>query len=225
MNLAFYRTCNVLGRGLAAGLARVEVSGRSNVPTDGPLIAVSNHLNNVDAVLLAIFVPRPIHFLTKIEMFQIPVIGTLAEWYGGVPVHRGQADRAAIERTVALLRAGEVVGIFPEGTRGRTRQLQAPKPGLSLIAARSGASILPIGISGSENARGLAMVWERPRIQIRIGEPFSLPVRRGRGGHQAFTDQVMSRIARLLPDQYRGVYRDHPPEGPAPAVSEVRGSQ
>ena len=210
VNLAFYRACNLLGRGLASVLADVEVSGGHHVPPRGPLIVVSNHLNSVDPVLLAIFLSRPIHFLTKVELFRIPVIGTLTDWYGGVPLRRGELDRGAIDRTLALLKQGEAVGIFPEGTRSRTGGLQPTKAGLSLIAARSGAPLLPVGITGSEQARGLSIVRDHPRIRIRIGEAFTLPVRRGRSGHREFTDEVMIRIARLLPPEYRGVYRDHP---------------
>lgn len=210
MSPAFYNACNVLGRALAATLANVRVTGRHLVPVHGPVILVSNHLNNVDPILLAALLPRPIHFLTKVELTSLPVIGTLAGWYGTIPVRRGEMDRGAIERTLTLLRAGEVVGIFPEGTRSRGHALQRPKPGLSLLAARSGAPLLPVAISGSERARGAAIVWEHPRIDIRVGEPFVLPIRRGRAGHRDFTDQVMVRIARLLPPEYRGVYRDHP---------------
>ena len=214
MNLPFYRACNLLGRGLAATLANVHVSGIDNIPAKGPLILVSNHLNNVDPVLLAIFFTRPVHFLTKVELLRIPVVGTLADWYGCVPVRRGEFDRGAINRCLELLEAGEAIGVFPEGTRSRTRGLQRPKAGLSLLAGRSGAPILPVGIAGTENARGISIVWEHPRIQIQIGEPFTLPLQRGRIGHGEFADQVMIRIARLLPPEYRGMYRDHPDLAP-----------
>ena len=210
MNRPFYHGCNLLGRGLAAALANVRVSGIEHIPAQGPLIVVSNHLNNVDPVLLAIFFPRPIHFLTKVELLRIPVVGTLADWYGSVPVRRGEVDRRALDRCLDLLAAGEAIGVFPEGTRSRAKSLQRPKAGLSLIAGRSGAPILPVGIVGTENARGLSIVWEHPRIEVRIGEPFTLPLQRGRMGHSEFTDQVMIRIARLLPPPYRGVYRDYP---------------
>jgi 1-acyl-sn-glycerol-3-phosphate acyltransferase len=217
VNPAFYNACGVLGRALIATLANVRVTGRHHVPEHGPVILVSNHLNNIDPILLASLLPRPVHFLTKVELTSIPVIGTLAGWYGSIPVRRGEMDRTAIERTLALLRAGEMVGIFPEGTRSRDRALQRPKPGLSLLASRSGAPLLPVAISGTENARGASIVWQHPRIDIRIGEPFALPIRRGREGHRDFTDQVMVQIARLLPPEYRGVFRDHPDVIGAPA--------
>ncbi|HEX2172943.1 MAG TPA: lysophospholipid acyltransferase family protein [Dehalococcoidia bacterium] len=207
---AFYNTCNVLARGLAATLADVDVAGLHHVPKHGPVILVSNHLNNVDPILLAAFLPRPIHFLTKVELTSLPLVGTLARWYGAVPVRRGELDRRAIDRTIELLRAGEVVGVFPEGTRSRSGALKEPKPGLSLLAARSGAPLLPVAVWGSEKARGISIVWEHPRIHVRVGEPFVLPIRRRREGHRDFTDQVMTHIARLLPPDYRGIYRDHP---------------
>lgn len=206
MNPLFYSLCRVAGRVLAFTLADVRVSGLDRVPRRGPLLIVCNHLNNVDPILLASYFPRPVYALTKVELTSIPVIGTLADWYGAIPVRRGEFDRGAIEASLAHLRAGKAVLVFPEGTRSKTGALQEPKAGLSLLASRSGAPILPVAVYGSEKARGLPIVWEHPRITIRLGEPVSLPIQRGRHGHRAFTHDVMRRIAALLPPEYQGDY-------------------
>lgn len=208
MNPFFYSICGIAGRSLAGALADVRVSGRENVPPVGPVILVANHLNNVDPVLLASFLPRPVHFLTKVELWQVELIGTWASWYGAIPIRRGEIDRGAIESCLDVLRSGGIVGVFPEGTRSRVGSLRQPKPGLSLLAGRSGAPILPVAIWGTERVRGLPVLWEHPRIEIRIGQPVRIPTPGGRHRHQAFTDAVMIEIARRLPPAYRGVYAD-----------------
>ncbi len=107
------------------------------------------------------------------------------------------------------LRDGMVVGMFPEGKRSFNQQLQSPQPGAALIAARSGALILPVGISGSEQMKGFGSIWHRPRITVKIGPPFVLSSTDGRRTHARLaqhSDSIMEHIAELLPESYRGIY-------------------
>jgi 1-acyl-sn-glycerol-3-phosphate acyltransferase len=194
---------------LLIAFARWDVEGRENVPRSGPLIIVSNHLNNIDPPLVGASVPRTVHFMAKQELFEKHWVRTIVQAYGAFKVRRGQLDRQSMRQALDKLRDGMVVGMFPEGKRSFNQQLQSPQPGAALIAARSGALILPVGISGSEQMKGFGSIWHRPRITVKIGQPFVLSSAEGRRTHARlaqYSDSIMEHIAELLPESYRGEY-------------------
>jgi 1-acyl-sn-glycerol-3-phosphate acyltransferase len=183
-----------------------QVVGREHVPPAGPLLVVCNHLNNADPYLLSAAVTRPICWLAKIELFRVPVLGWILRQFGAFPIDRGAADRQAIKTALALVAAGCVVGVFPEGTRSRTYHMTPGLRGAGLLVARSGATILPVAITGSERALRL---WPRPTVRVRIGPAIQLGGERAGGrDYQAIVDSIMIEIARLLPPDYRGTYRE-----------------
>lgn len=200
--------------------ARVRVSGLSNVPRSGPLIVAANHASNVDGVLVGGWVTpalgRRIHWLGKKEMTEWPVIGPLAVRMSVHPVDRARGDAAAFRLAEDLLADGQVLVVFPEGTRSPTGEIQRPKDGLALLALRSGAPILPVGLVDTDRfwPKGRP-VWRLGRaVRMRVGEPFTLADALGpdvmadrRAAKRAATDAVMTRIAALLPDRQRGDYR------------------
>lgn len=190
----------------------LRVEGREHVPASGPLLVVANHLNNADPFLLSVAVPRPVCYMAKIELFRVPVLGWMIRQFGAFPIDRGAADREAIKRALALLAAGHTVGVFPEGTRSRTASMSRGLLGLGLLVARSEATVLPVGIIGSER---LHRPWPRPVLTIRIGRPMRIErPARGRPDYQAAVDQVMTEIARLVPEPYRGAYAAAASEAP-----------
>ena len=200
-------------------LARWRVEGKEAVPPGGPLIIVCNHLNGIDPPLLAASVPRPISFLAKRELFKHGIFGPMVKAYGALPIRRGQGYRGSLERLLALLASDRAVGLFPEGTRSRRGRLSKAKPGVALVAVRSGAPILPVGIHGSERIGGIRSLFTRPEITVSIGQPFTLPVLEGPVGRAqltSLTDMLMRRIAAQLPMEYRGEYGTETPE-PAPS--------
>jgi 1-acyl-sn-glycerol-3-phosphate acyltransferase len=188
--------------------ARKEIRGLENLPPKGALILVSNHLNIADPPVLTHALPRRIVWMAKRELFQIPVAGFIFRLYGLIPVRRSEADLGALRRAQDALRKGHVVGMFPEGTRARKIGLQKGEPGTAVIALRTGAPILPVAIWGTENVRLPWDVVKRNRIYIAIGEPFDLPHTRRltRKAVDDATADIMTRIAALLPERYRGVY-------------------
>lgn len=194
---------------------RWRVEGKEAVPPGGPLIVVSNHLSIIDPPLLAASIPRRISFLAKRELFRHRLFGPFVKAYGALPINRGRDYRGSLEQLLALLARDRAVGLFPEGTRSRRARLSRAKPGVALVALRSGAPILPVGISGSERIKGFRSLFTRPTITVSIGQPFTLPLLEGpvqRAQLASLTDILMQRIAAQLPPNYRGDYALEPQE-------------
>lgn len=189
----------------------LEVEGVENVPRQGPLILVSNHLNNADPPMIAHAIPRHPTFMVKQEMLGWPILGLGFRLYGCFPVRRFEADLAALRKATELVRGGEMLVMFPEGTRSRTASMGRGHPGTALIALRAGAPILPVAITGTETVRWpwlFLRPFMGPRVRVVIGRPFFLPEveRVDTEAAQRCTEIVMRRIAELLPESYRGRY-------------------
>ncbi|MBI2867993.1 MAG: 1-acyl-sn-glycerol-3-phosphate acyltransferase, partial [Chloroflexi bacterium] len=130
--------------------SRLQIKGREGVPPRGPLIVASNHMSYLDPPLLSLSVPRAITFLAKEGVFFNPAGHLLARGWGAVPVERGgPGDLAALRHAMRVLQRDGVVGLFPEGTRDRGSLIPA-KPGVALLATKTQAPILPVGITGTE---------------------------------------------------------------------------
>lgn len=197
-------------------LCHYDITNRDVSLPDGPLIVVSNHLSWLDIPLLGVAIPRKISFMAKKEYFHSPVHAFLVRRFGSFTVERGTVDRTAFDQAAKALQDGRALGIFPEGTRSRTFQLQKGRLGAAFIALHSSAYILPVGISGTERIRqryqGKPRLFHRPKVTVNIGQPFRFPPLNGKPSRADLTtshETIMRRIAELLPDDYRGVYRDN----------------
>lgn len=187
---------------------RYEVVGRELVPRSGGVIVVSNHLNNADPPMIQRALSRYVVFMAKKEMIEAPVIGPLFRAWGAFPVRRGEADLSALRTACQVIQGGEMLMMFPEGTRSRSGRMGEGHPGTAMIARRTGAPILPVAITGTE---GIAWpgVFFRPRsirhIRVVIGAPFVLGVtpRVNSETLRSDTAEIMRRIAEQLPEQYR----------------------
>ncbi len=232
-----YRLANWVGRQfLLKPYGTVEIHGSENVPLNGPLIVVSNHLNDGDPGILAWGIPRKLVFMTKAELFKIPLLKQFLEAYGAFPVRRGEADIAALRTAKEVLAKDLTLVIFPEGRRsGAEATMRQAHPGTALIALRAGVPVLPCAITGSQHML-MPMMFLKPfrrwRIILTIGEPFVLPKpeRLNGAAAQEGTEIIMRKIASLLPPDYRGYYGSTPLANPpeteaskleAPAPSEA----
>jgi 1-acyl-sn-glycerol-3-phosphate acyltransferase len=191
-----------------------EVEGRENVPLTGPLIVVANHVHLVDGPLLALSFPRWINFMAKEQLFRYPVLRLIIRWSQAFSVYRQgtiKDTRQALEQAKNMLKRGLVLGVFPEGHRSREARLLHGKPGAAVIASRMDIPLLPVGIIGTGELKGISWLWRRPHVVINIGQPFKLPSVDGRLTRpqtKLLAAAIMHKIAVLIPPENRGIYGD-----------------
>jgi 1-acyl-sn-glycerol-3-phosphate acyltransferase len=197
-----------LARALVAILARATLDGRGHIPAAGPLLVIANHASLVDPILLAAVFPRPLVFMAKAELFRWRPLAWALRAFGVIPVRRGHADRQALQRGLAALNSGQVLLVFPEGTRSSDGFLQRAEAGVGLLAVRSRAPVLPVALLGTELVREFRAWPGRPRLVVRCGRPELVAIPEpGKGNiYQQVADGLMIRLARLMPAGRQGRY-------------------
>jgi 1-acyl-sn-glycerol-3-phosphate acyltransferase len=220
----FLTALTFTGRVFGRSLSRVVLDGAvDEIPRDGPLILAANHASNLDAIEIGAFlIPRlgrRIHWLGKKELFAWPIVGWTAANGGVHPIDREGADVEAFRLAKRILDEGHVLFVFPEGTRSLDGALQEARDGVAVLAQRTGAAIVPIGISGSNGVwpKGQKLPHPGGHVTIRVGKPFRIadeipPGTDRRTAKGLATTLIMERIAELLPAAQRGAYA-HPAEG------------
>ena len=195
-------------------LTRMEVYGAENIPREGPVIIAANHLGLFDVPLTYLAVHRE-DFTGWVanKHLRNPLYRILVNVIGGVWIDRDNPDRKALKAALDYLRGGRAFGVAPEGTRSRTKALLPGKEGVAYLAAASGAPVVPAAHTGTEKVLWEFLKLRRPRLTIRFGQPFTLPpLEREKRDEQLQTgiDEIMCRIAALLPESYRGMYAGYP---------------
>jgi 1-acyl-sn-glycerol-3-phosphate acyltransferase len=199
---------------LLTTLARVEFCGLENLPPEGKLIIATNHMSRVDTLLLFINpVRKDITALVADKYKKIPVFNWILDVGGVIFLDRDKADFGAFRVAVETINKGVAMGIAPEGTRSPIGQLQQGKPGVVLLAQKTGVPVVPVGIAGTDTFFRDLLRLRRPKVRLSFGPAYHVPpldrANRDESLNQA-TDEIMARIAARLPEKYWGYYKDHP---------------
>jgi 1-acyl-sn-glycerol-3-phosphate acyltransferase len=209
---------------IVAVALHLRVFGLRNVPARGAFIIASNHLSWADIPLVAVRLHRKVIYMAKEEYFSSRM-AWVVRFLGAFPVKRGEGDRQALRTGEEQLKKGNILVMFPEGTRSRTRTMAKGHAGLGLIALRTGAPVVPVAIWGSEKV----FKEFRPRVTLCYGDPMVFKPRGEKITREDIdetTDQVMRSIASMLPPEYRGVYAEQSPmTGGATAEASPDSSQ
>jgi 1-acyl-sn-glycerol-3-phosphate acyltransferase len=211
------RTFRFFVRGVLKLIAQiclnVSSEGVENLPQKGPLLIVINHLGDADTPALMSVFPFLPEALAGIEVFEIPVLGKLMDWYGVIWLHRGRADTRALRAALNGLAEDRILVIAPEGRYSLTGALEEGTGGAAFLAYKSGAMILPIVVTDTENENvyGHLKRFRRARVHVKVGKIFKM-AEQSRGRQEAIdlgTRQIMQALADLLPEKYQGAYSDH----------------
>ncbi|MCX8024524.1 MAG: 1-acyl-sn-glycerol-3-phosphate acyltransferase [Thermanaerothrix sp.] len=212
-------------------LTRTEFVGLEHLPREGGVLVVTNHISRLDVPLLFINPVRPdITALVADKYLRYPLFRFMVEVAGAIWIDRSKADFTALKLAVEVLRQGRALGIAPEGTRSSSGKLLEGKAGTVLIAQKANVPIVPVGLAGTEKALKSLLTLRRGKITARFGPAFRLPPLDPSNRQEDLrrqTDEIMCRIAVLLPESYRGYYANHPrvkeleAEGNPPPPQEI----
>jgi 1-acyl-sn-glycerol-3-phosphate acyltransferase len=208
---------------LLRALWRPKVTGLGHLPRTGPVIMASNHLSVVDSLVIPIMVKRPVYFLAKNEYFRQPLMRTIMTGLNQIPVDRsgGRASLMALDAALPVLRDGQVLGIFPEGTRSPDGRLYRGRPGVAKLALDAGATILPVGLMGTEKVQPIGARLPRfgVDIEMRVGPPLDLSHWRDAPVDsrvlREITGALMEEIRTLTGQEYVGRYAPRGGQGGA----------
>jgi 1-acyl-sn-glycerol-3-phosphate acyltransferase len=189
-------------------VAQVECVDLQHIPLKGPCIVASNHISNLDVCYMALYLPRHPHFMAKVELYKNPIIAWAMRLCGSFPVHRGENDVWALRQAGRVLTAGQLLCMFPEGTRSRSKTLGRGKVGSVKLALDYHTPIVPMAIIGTQNFHPGRL---GNKIKIQTSEPLDMVALAGSTPDQPetlreLTTLLMQRIAGMLPPAHRGIY-------------------
>jgi len=206
------RIINSVLRGVVRLTCRINTEELEKIPANGPLILITNHINILEAPILYLFTrPRNTIALAKQELWNHAFTRALMNWWECIPVDRSGMDREALNACFSVLDRKDILCIAPEGTRNRNGQMIQGKAGTGFIAFKKKVPILPVANFGAESYIQNIKRLRRTKITFKVGEPFIIDTDKRRltgEERQAVTDEMMIRIARLLPESYHGFYAD-----------------
>lgn len=193
-------------------MGRVKVVGQENVPLGKPYVIAINHISIFDPPLTVSFWPEEPEVIGAADVFEKKGQGTILSLYGVIPVHRGDYDRALLEKILAIIKSGRPLVIAPEGGRSHEPAMRRAMPGVGYIIEHTQVPVIPVGLVGTlDDFWQRAKRGEKPLLEMRIGKPIIFPpiTQKGaerREARQHNADLVMRHIAGLLPEEYHGVY-------------------
>lgn len=189
----FYRVVRSLLWIIFVLVFRFRRQGQENIPGEGPVIVASNHVSYLDPLVVGVASPRTVSFMAKAVFFEKPVLGMVMPKLNAFPVRKQGADLEAVKQALKVLRRGEVLGIFPEGTRQKSGVLGKAEPGVAHLAMKTGVPVIPVAVKGTYHP------FPGKAISAVIGKPITPPSSRNPGDSaQRFAEQIMEAISRLL---------------------------
>ena len=206
----FYRFYHYLAHVLIwLFIRRFVVRGLHHVPRQGPAILMGNHMSYSDPVLIIGSLPRQVYFMTKSEMFDGGFMHWVIAQAEAFPIPRGEVDLRALRHATSILERGDLLGIYPEGTRSKDHQLKNGHAGIVLLARQSQVPLIPVAVTGTDQLFSRRFPWaHRPTVTITYGRPFLLHELLShpdeRLSREEMTQRVMQRLAELLPREYGG---------------------
>jgi 1-acyl-sn-glycerol-3-phosphate acyltransferase len=210
-----FKTLRSIVRFFMKLITDIEVHGLEKLP-DGNVIAAANHLGRLDTAALLCIIDREDIIMPVAEKYKNhPIFGAMGHAVNAIWLNRFEADYPALRKILERMKQGGMLVIAPEGTRSKTEALQEAKLGVAFLASKSGYPVLPVAVSGTEDRAILENLkrFRKSKIVVRAGELFHVEVPKGKGREEAMrqaTDEIMCQIGALLPEEYRGVYADHP---------------
>lgn len=196
----FYRFAKTVCRPVLFTFRRCTTLGIENVPEQGGLVVVCNHVSYWDPLAVGCALPRRIYFMAKQELFLNPILKPIITRLGAYPVRRGEVDRGAIRHSLKLLAKGEIIGIFPEGTRSKTGKLMEAHTGATILAIKAKVPVLPVAVIGSDKPfRKITVVFGRP-----VDFPQFYNTRPGRTEMTDATNSIMGEISRMIHSNCQG---------------------
>jgi len=210
-----YKTLRAIVRFIMSLITEIELKGIDQIPA-GNVIAASNHLGRLDTAVLLCVLDREDIIMPVAEKYKNhPIFGPIGRAANAIWLNRFEADYGALRQILNRMKAGGLFVIAPEGTRSKTEALQNGKMGVAFLASKSGYPVIPVALTGTEDRGVIANLkrLRRSKITVTVSAPFYIEIPRGRDRDEALretTDEIMCRIAALLPEKYRGVYAEHP---------------
>lgn len=215
MDIMKYSTLRSIVRFIMRLIADIEVNGIEKLPS-GNVIVAANHLGRLDTAVLLCIMDREDIIMPVAEKYRDhPLFGAIGRAANAIWLNRFEADYSALRQILDRMKGGGMLVIAPEGTRSKTEALQAGKMGVAFLAGKSGYPVLPVAITGTEDRRVLENLkrFRRSKITVTASELMEIQLPSGKGREEVMrvaTDEIMCRIAAILPEKYRGVYADHP---------------
>lgn len=210
-----FSTLRSIIRFIMSMIAEIDVNGLEKLPP-GNVIAAANHLGRLDTAVLLCIIDREDIIMPVAEKYKDHLLyGAIGRAVNAIWLNRFEADYSALRQILERMKLGGLLVIAPEGTRSKTEALQEGKMGVAFLAGKSGYPVLPVAVTGTEDRVIVENLkhLRRSKITVTGGDPFHIEIPQGKGREQAMrmaTDEIMCRIAELLPEKYRGVYADHP---------------
>lgn len=189
--MTFYGFAKSVVYAVLKPLYRIQIIGKENVPNEGGVLLCANHIHALDPPVVGITAPRPVHFMAKEELFSTPILKHLVPHLNAFPVKRGMSDREALRKGLAILKEGNVLGIFPEGTRSETGELGKGLAGAGFFALRTDAQVVPCAVIGPYQ--------KFKKLKIVYGKPIDFTeVRKNKTSAEDATELIMTEIRKLI---------------------------